>query len=149
MRILNFIKRGYAHYWYTGYKQIAILGLLLGLFVNFILFIMFTDFSNTIKLIIILLLEKQFMIFVIAYYIFFKEIFLNFILDLLPKLFDYKFGIDMVYKKFDKIDQFLTNFIIENILLLIVSILLSRFLLNFIANRYYKFDIHSKIYNKE
>jgi len=144
MEIWNYIKRGYSHYWYTGYHKIAIVGLVIGLLINIILFIIFTNLQNTIMLIFILLLEKQFIIFILAYYIFFKEIILHFIVKLLP----FGLGENKVYEQFNNIDEVLTNFIIENFLLLVISIFLSRFILNFIAKRYYKFDIQSKTYNK-
>ncbi len=134
---LKYIKKSYLNYWYLGYYKIAIVGFLSSLLINLFIFLLFTDLKNYILIIYIIFLEKQFILFIILYYMFFKEQLLNLLLGFLP----FGIGEDKLHEQFNQINLIIYNFLQEYLIILIFTIIINRFILNFIAKNIYDYDI--------
>lgn len=128
---------------YTGQKKVAVIGLFIGLIVSSGVFFLTTDFSDAIVLTTILIFEKQLITLAIAYFVILKQVMLNFLVDIYPLEWGEKIVTEKIYENFDKIDASARSFLWEYFLILLATILISRFILNFLADNVFNCDLNS------
>ncbi len=137
----KYIRKGWKHYWYdstNGNKGVALIGLILSIFVGFIIFILTTgDFKDTTILVLMLIFSDFLLLLGILYIVFFKSRVVEYIRQIVENWLPWDWvqnaANEHVNEIFHKIDASVTAFIYDNVLSFLLVWLTSRILVNILA----------------